>query len=163
MREPDDASVGKSLEVPVQRILIRTLAYGRAVQLRRQFRLVSAELDALNPVQRREVIAQLLKDMAQAAKLSHPHLYGSHAQARYQPWGNATELAFQNIQGGNPLLKLHGIARWLVVAYFESRDAGYSELDALHRELQRTIRAVRESLKPKELEVIRQRLMAAAA
>lgn len=148
----------------MQRILIRTLAYGRAVQLRRQFRLVSVELDALSPVQRREVIAQLLKDMAQAAKLSHPHLYGSHAQApRYQPWGNATELAIQNIQGNNPLLKLHGLARWLVVAYFESRDAGYSELDALHKELQRTIRAVRESLKPKELEVIRQRLMAAAA
>jgi hypothetical protein len=133
------------------------------VQLRRQFRLVSTELETLNPVQRREVIAQLLKDMAQAAKLSHPHLYGSHAQARYQPWGNATDLAIQNIQGSNPLLKLHGIARWLVVAYFESRDAGYSELDTLHKELQRTIRSVRESLKPKELEAIRQRLMAAAA
>ncbi len=147
----------------MQRFLIRTLAYGRVVQLRRQFRQVSTELEALNPVQRREVIAQLLKDMAQAAKLAHPHLYGSHAHARYQPWGNATEGAIDNITGSNPLLKLHGLARWLVVAYFETRDAGYSEAEALHKELQRTIRAVRESLKPKELEAIRQRLMAAAA
>lgn len=147
----------------MQRFLIRTLAYGRAAQLRRQFRQVSAELEALNPVQRREVIAQLLKDMAQAAKLPHPHLYGSHAHARYQPWGNATESAIANISGGNPLLKLHGLARWLVVAYFETRDAGYPEVEALHKELQRSIRAVRESLKPKELEAIRQRLIAAAA
>ncbi len=147
----------------MQRFLIRTLAYGRVVQLRRQFRQVSAELETLNPVQRREVIAQLLKDMAQAAKLPHPHLYGSHAHARYQPWGNATENAISNIAGSNPLLRLHGLARWLVVAYFETRDAGYSEADSLHKELQRTIRTVRESLKPKELEAIRQRLIAAAA
>lgn len=144
------------------RLLIRTLAYGRAAALKRQFKIVDQALSEISVAQRHEVMSQFLKDMSQASKTTMPQFFGSRELDRYQPWGNATDEAIDYVRGNNLPLRIHGLARWLVVAYFETRQTNYDDLAELHRQLQRRIRLFKESIKPADMLAIQQRLRQAA-
>ena len=54
-------------------------------------------------------------------------------------------ILFTRVRSDNPQVKLRGIALWLTVAYYETKDSKYGEVQNLHRQLMRTLRILKES------------------
>jgi hypothetical protein len=116
-------------------VVIRLLVLARYLMLLRQAREVRRIVQAL-PVTAQRALGQLaMSEIRNAARLPSPHLYGSETGDRYQPWGDATQLAFARAQSRAPQLKLRGLALWLAVAFHETRDSNHASLQGLHREI----------------------------
>jgi hypothetical protein len=117
------------------KVVIRLLALARYLMLSRQAREMRRIVQEL-PVSAQRAVGQLaMAEIQNAARTATPHLYGSEMSDRYQPWGDATQLAFQKASSRTPQLKLRGIALWLAVTYHETRDSGHSSLLGIHREV----------------------------
>jgi hypothetical protein len=133
------------------RIVTRLIALSRSIQLNRQFREIEKSIAELPLAGRRQLASLAMKEFAMAAKCEFPHLYGtSDSEPRYQPWGSGTELGISRVKSDNPQVKLRGIALWLTVAYHETKDSKYGEIQELHRHLMRTLRILKESAPPVE-------------
>jgi hypothetical protein len=128
------------------KLVFRTLALGRYMQLRRQFSEVEKLINQLNMTQKRELVGIALREFASAAKSPVPHLYASESLERYVPWGNGAELSMQRAKSDNPTLRLRGVATWLAIVYHETKGVKYGEFDGLHRNVMRTLRVLKESL-----------------
>lgn len=129
------------------KILLRAIALTRSFSLRRQFAVVDRIAQNLPTAQKRELLQLAQREFAAAAQSPIPHLYGSARTTPYSPFGNGTELALERIKSDNVPLKLRGLALWLAVAYHETREAQqYKEFAALHRNIQRTVRIMKESI-----------------
>ena len=127
------------------RIVTRIIALSRSIQLNRQFREIEKTIAELPLASRRQLAAIAMREFATAAKCEVPHLYCTpDNEQRYQPWGTGTDLGFARVRSDNPQVKLRGIALWLTVAYFETKDSQYGEAQNLHRQLMRTLRVLRE-------------------
>ncbi|HZP64820.1 MAG TPA: hypothetical protein VFB32_00805 [Rudaea sp.] len=128
------------------RIVTRLIALTRSIQLNRQFREIERTIAELPMATRRQLAAIAMREFATASKCEFPHLYGTpeHEQ-RYQPWGSGTDLGYSRVKSDNPQLKLRGIALWLTVAYHETKDSKYGDVQELHRHLMRTLRILKES------------------
>lgn len=133
------------------RIVTRIIALSRSIQLNRQFREIEKTIAELPLASRRQLAAIAMREFATAAKCEVPHLYCTpDNEQRYQPWGTGTELGFARVRSDNPQVKLRGIALWLTVAYYETKDSKYGEVQNLHRALMRTLRILKESAPPLE-------------
>jgi hypothetical protein len=133
------------------RIVNRIIALTRSIQLNRQFKEVDRTIGDLPLAIRRQLAAIAMREFATAAKSEAPHLYGSVDQGpRYQPWGNGTEIGFARMRGDNEHLRLRGIALWLTVAYYETKQSESGDMQELHRHLMRTLRVLKEALPPGE-------------
>ena len=133
------------------RIVTRIIALSRSIQLNRQFREIEKNIAELPLAGRRQLAAIAMREFATAAKCDVPHLYGTpENEQRYQPWGTGTDLGFARVRSDNPQVKLRGIALWLTVAYYETKDSKYGEVQNLHRHLMRTLRILKESAPPME-------------
>jgi len=128
------------------KLVFRTLALARYLTLRKQLKDLEKAIGTLSVDQKRALFALSQKEFASAAAAAVPHLYSSENPERYSPWGNATTIALERIKSDNLPLKLRGIALWLAVAYHETKDVPYSEMQDMHRAVQRTIRLLRESV-----------------
>ena len=117
------------------KVMIRLLALARYLMLSRQARAIRRIIEAL-PVSAQRAVGQLaMVEIQTAARSAAPHLYGSEQTDRYQPWGDATELAFAKAQSKVPQLKLRGIALWLAVAFHETSESPHSHLRGVHRDV----------------------------
>lgn len=133
------------------RIVTRIIALTRSIQLNRQFREIEKAIGVLPMSQRRQLAAIAMREFATAAKCEFPHLYGTVDQTQhYQPWGSGTDLGYSRMKSDNSHLQLRGIALWLAVAYHETRESKYAEMQDLHRHLMRTLRVLKESMPPAE-------------
>ena len=129
------------------RIVNRIIALTRSIQLNRQFKEVEKTIGDLPFATRRQLAAIAMREFATAAKSEAPHLYGSVDQGpRYQPWGNGTDIGFARMKADNQHLQLRGIALWLTVAYYETKESAYGDMQQLHRHLIRTLRLLKESM-----------------
>lgn len=128
------------------KLLVKTLAFGRSWMLRRQLSEVERMLDGLNAEQRRALHALTQREFSAASKLEIPHFYCSDGHDRYAPWGRGTEVAMERVRSGNQTLMLRGLALWLAVAYHETKDVGYAQIEVLHRRVLRSVRRLRESV-----------------
>ncbi len=128
------------------KIVFRTLALARYLTLRNQLRELEKAISSLSLDQRRALYALSQKEFANAAACSVPHLYSSENAERYSPWGNGTAIALDRIKSDNLPLKLRGIALWLAIAYHETKDVPYSEMQDMHRAVMRSVRMLRESV-----------------
>lgn len=128
------------------KFVFRTLALARYLTLRNQLRDLENAIKGLSLDQRRALFALSQKEFANAAASAVPHLYSSENPERYSPWGNGTAIAIDRIKSDNLPLKLRGIALWLAVAYHETKDVPYSEMQDLHRSVQRAVRLLKESV-----------------
>jgi len=133
------------------RIVNRLIALTRSIQLNRQFKEIEKSISDLPIATRRQLAAIAMREFATAAKSDSPHLYGSvdHG-ARYQPWGNGTDIGLARMRGDNEHLRLRGIALWLTVAYYETKQSESGDMQELHRHLMRTLRVLKEALPPGE-------------
>ena len=117
------------------KVVIRLLALARFLMLSRQAREIRRIVQEL-PVSAQRAVGQLaMAEIQNAARLPAPHFYGSEIEDRYQPWGDATQVAFSKAQSRTPQLKLRGIALWLAVAYHETRDSVHPQLQGVHRDV----------------------------
>ena len=133
------------------RIVTRLIALSRSIQLNRQFREIDRTIADLPLASRRQLAAIAMREFATAAKCEFPHLYGTpENEQRYQPWGSGTDLGYSRVKSDNPQVKLRGIALWLTVAYHETKESKYGEIQNLHRQLMRTLRILKESALPAE-------------
>jgi hypothetical protein len=133
------------------RIVNRIIALTRSIQLNRQFREVEKTIGELSFVTRRQLAAIAMREFATAAKCEIPHMYGSVDQGpRYQPWGNGTDIGYARLRSDNEHLRLRGIALWLTVAYYETKESKSGDMQELHRHLMRTLRVLKEALPPGE-------------
>ena len=133
------------------RIVTRLIALSRSIQLNRQFREIERSIADLPLAGRRQLAAIAMREFATAAKCEFPHLYGTpENEQRYQPWGSGTDLGYSRVKSDNPQVKLRGIALWLTVAYHETKESKYGEIQNLHRQLMRTLRILKESALPVE-------------
>lgn len=129
------------------RIVTRIIALTRSIQLSRQFREIEKAISNLPLAARRQLAAIAMREFASAAKCEFPHLYGTVDQGqRYQPWGNGTDIGYARLKADNPHLQLRGIALWLTVAYYETKESAYGDMQELHRHLMRTLRVLKESM-----------------
>ncbi len=128
------------------KLVFRTLALARYLTLRKQLKDLEKAIGTLSVDQKRALFALSQKEFANAAAAAVPHLYSSENPERYSPWGNGTTIALERIKSDNLPLKLRGIALWLAVAYHETKDVPYSEMQDMHRAVQRIIRLLRESV-----------------
>ena len=134
------------------RIVTRIIALSRSIQLNRQYREIEKAIGELTLTSRRQLAAIAMREFATAAKCEFPHLYGTpENEQRYQPWGSGTELGYARVKSDNFQLRLRGIALWLTVAYHETKESKYGEIQSLHRHLMRTLRILKESVPPAEM------------
>ena len=136
----------RSPEYTFMKIVFRTLALARYLTLRNQLKDLEKAIGLLSLDQRRALFALAQKEFANAAAAAVPHLYSSENNERYSPWGNGTAIALDRIRSDNLPLKLRGIALWLAVAYHETKDVPYGEMQDLHRSVMRTLRLLKESV-----------------
>jgi hypothetical protein len=145
------------------RIVTRIIALTRSIQLNRQFREIEKVISDLPLATRRQLAAIAMREFASAAKCEFPHLYGSVDQTqRYQPWGNGTDIGYARMKSDNPHVRLRGIALWFAVAYHETKESRYGDMQNLHRQLMRSLRVLKESLPPAETNLWAPRSQAAA-
>jgi len=129
------------------RIVTRIIALTRSIQLNRQFKEIERVISELPLATRRQLAAIAMREFACAAKCEFPHLYGTVDQGqRYQPWGNGTDIGYARMKADNQHLQLRGIALWLTVAYYETKESAYGDMQQLHRHLMRTLRLLKESM-----------------
>jgi hypothetical protein len=128
------------------KFVFRTLALARYLTLRNQLRELEKAIGGLSLDQRRALYALAQKEFTNAAACSVPHLYSSENSERYSPWGNGTTIALERVRSDNLPLKLRGIALWLAIAYHETKDVPYSEMQDMHRAVMRSVRMLRESV-----------------
>ncbi|MCE5233469.1 MAG: hypothetical protein ABFC67_09945 [Mizugakiibacter sp.] len=127
------------------RFLTRIIAMSRAVRLGRQFRDIERGIGELSVPARKQLALLAMKEFACAAKSEFPHLYGTPPDQRYLPWGAGTDIGFERARSENLQVRLRGAAMWLAVAYHETKDTPYADLQALHRQLLRVLRTLKES------------------
>ena len=137
------------------RIVSRIIALTRSIQLNRQFKEIEKAIGELPFATRRQLAAIAMREFATAAKSDAPHMYGSIDKDRpsYQPWGNGTDIGYARMRGDNEHLRLRGIALWLTVAYYETKQSDSGDMQELHRHLMRTLRVLKEALPPGEAAV----------
>ncbi len=128
------------------KFVFRTLALARYLTLRNQLKDLERAIGGLSMDQKRALFTLAQKEFANAAAAAVPHLYASENPERYAPWGNGTAIALDRVKSDNLPLKLRGIALWLAVTYHETKDLPYSEMQDMHRMVQRCVRLLKESV-----------------
>ena len=130
------------------KVVIRLLALARFLMLSRQAREIRRIVQEL-PVSAQRAVGQLaMAEIQNAARLPAPHFYGSEVEDRYQPWGDATQVAFSKAQSRTPQLKLRGIALWLAVAYHETKHSPQDRLLPQHRQVLQLLQELKRLHRP---------------
>lgn len=130
-------------------MLTQAIAFIRYFSLNSEYKFVERELAGLNPLDRRLLAGLAVKELQLAGQSEFPHLYGTDGDQRYRMWGNATLVGLDRAKSDNSHIKLRGIALWLAVAFYETKDSPFAGHQTLHRKLMRSLRELKESL-PKE-------------
>ena len=129
----------------------RLIALTRAMQLRRQFREINRALEQLPPATRRQLAAISLREFTSASKCEFPHLYGTPPEEKYRAWGSGTDIGLERLRSDNQQVRLRGVALWLTVAYYETKDSRFPEQQELHRQVMRSLRTLKEAIPAADL------------
>jgi hypothetical protein len=116
----------------------------RARQLGRQFSDIERSIRKLSKRSRERLSTLTLREIGQASRSDFPHLYGTPPEARFQPWGQGTEVGYERACSGNTEVALRGIALWLAVAYHETKNSQHASLQPQYRQLMQILRELKE-------------------
>lgn len=118
-----------------QRLLERTSAFARYLQLLRQFNAIAAAVRELDPAERRKI------GLTALAELSQLSTQGRAPKAEVD-WQVEAAVAFARTRSGLPINRIAGIRRWLVAAYRATFESPYGEIQSLHRAVLRALRTM---------------------
>ena len=112
-------------------LLSPAIAFLRAHQLTRQLREIARSVRALPQRSRAQLSVLTLREIGQASRSEYPHLYGTPGEQQTMQGpdvtGKGVDVGFTRVRSENPHIKLRGIALWLTVAYFETKDSEYGD------------------------------------
>lgn len=112
--------------------LTQMLAFTRLLVLRRQWKRIQQWLNSAQLPQETLLSALVYEEALRAAKHPVPQFYGSQSVASYSPWGDAADTAFALACSLDAREQMRGIATWLPVVYYETRNAPIEGLRSLH-------------------------------
>ncbi|HET7664339.1 MAG TPA: hypothetical protein VFK31_11965, partial [Rhodanobacteraceae bacterium] len=118
----------------------------RATRLGREFREIEGIIQALSHDARQKLALFTLRELAQAGRCEFPHLYGTPAEKRYAVWGSGADTGLTRARSDNPQVRLRGIALWLAVVFHETRDSEHAQIAAIHRQILRVLRQLKQSV-----------------
>ncbi len=127
-------------------LMTRILALSRSLRLGRQLKEIESIIARLPRPAKRELAKLTLREMNQAARCEHPHLYGTPADQHHSSWGTGTDTGLSRARSTNPQIRLRGVALWIAVAFHETRNAENSMPQAQHRHVLRVIRLLKNQL-----------------
>ncbi|HET8554161.1 MAG TPA: hypothetical protein VFL78_04975 [Rhodanobacteraceae bacterium] len=128
------------------RIVTRIIAISRATRLGRELREIDGIIQALSLDARQKLALFTLRELAQAGRCEFPHLYGTPPEKRYAIWGSGADTGLARARSDNPQVRLRGIALWLAVVFHETRDSEHAQIAAIHRQILRVLRQLKESV-----------------
>lgn len=132
------------------RFVTRIIALSRTVRLTREFHEIQQIADKLSGTNTRNLALLTLRETARAGRCEFPHLYGTPADQRYTLWGSGTQTGIVRARSDNMQVRLHGIALWLAVAYYETRDTGIPQVAGIHRHILGLLKQLKQNV-PNEL------------
>jgi len=112
--------------------LTRMLAYTRFLVLSRQWKSIQQWLYTLPADQEMRFAASVYGEATRASKHPTPQFYASENVESYSPWGDAADNAFALSRSADVQEQMRGIAVWLAVVYYETRNAPVEALRKLH-------------------------------
>ncbi len=112
--------------------LTRMLAYTRLFVLSRQWKSIQQWLYTLPADQEMRFAAFVHDEATRAAKHPTPQFYGSENVASYSPWGDAVDTAYALSRSADVKDQMRGIAMWLAIVYYETRNPTVTALHKLH-------------------------------
>lgn len=118
-----------------QRLLERTSAFARYLQLLRQFNAISAAIRELDPVERRKISLTALAELSQLRN-------GAATPTHEVDWQVEAAIAFARARSGLPITRVAGVRRWLIAAYRATFESPYGEIQSLHRAVLRALRTM---------------------
>lgn len=117
------------------RVLERTSAFARYLQMLRQFTAISNAIAQLDVADRKRIgltaLAELTRVQVSTAIQPVP---------TEQNWQVEAAVAFARVRSQQPTVRVAGIKRWLVAAYRATFDSPYGEIQSLHRGVLRALR-----------------------
>jgi len=108
------------------------LAYTRLLVLSRQWKSIQQWLNSLPPEQEPRIAVKVFEEAERAARHPTPQFYASENVESYSPWGDAADTAYALSRSLDASEQMRGVALWLAVVYFETRNAQVEALRRLH-------------------------------
>jgi hypothetical protein len=125
----------------LRRLVTRVTSLGRAARLRRQFADIEHRCLEL-PRSYREQLAELIgRECDNVAAAAEPSLYGT--QTADGVTSSGLDIGFDRARSDNVQVRMRGLALWIALVYHETRDAGTSESQDLHRAILRVMRELK--------------------
>lgn len=118
----------------------------RKVVLSWQAKVVEKAIRELPDAKRREAAALTLAELEAAGQSPQPHLHGSTSTHPTMPWGNAAQLAFERVRSRLQPIRVRGLALWIAVVYYETRDSVDDGFQSVHRDVLGLIGELKQSL-----------------
>ncbi len=128
------------------RLVTRIIAISRATRLGREFREIDGIIQTMPHASRQKLALFTLRELAQAGRCEFPHLYGTSPENRYSVWGSGTHTGLERARSDNLQVRLRGIALWLAVAFHETRDSEHAQIAAIHRQVLRVLRQLKQTV-----------------
>lgn len=129
------------------RLMQRTTAFARYLQMLRQFNGVAAAIRELDPAERRKIALTALAELTQAevsggsgpAGCGQPR---SSQEKSKTDWTVEAAVAFARVRSQHLQVRIAGTRAWLVAAYRATFESPYGEVQTLHRQVLRALRTM---------------------
>ena len=118
------------------RVMQRTTAFARYLQMLRQFNGVGAAIKELDPAERRKIALTAL------AELTHAEGTPPSQEQLTTDWAVESAVAYARVRSAHLQVRVGGIRRWLVSAYRATFQSPYGEVQTLHRQVLRALRTM---------------------
>ena len=122
----------------VRRLVARVTALGRSARLRRQF----AEIERRSLELPRSYREQLSDLIVRERDLLPPDTQPDHRE----PGARSLDTSLERARSSNVQLRMRGIAAWVAVVHHETAVASTPEAEALHRQVLRLTRTLKDSV-----------------
>jgi len=118
------------------RVMQRTTAFARYLQMLRQFNGVGAAIKELDPAERRKIALTALAELTRAEGTEPSQ------EELNTDWAVESAVAFARVRSPHLQVRTGGIRRWLVSAYRATFQSPYGEVQTLHRQVLRALRTM---------------------
>jgi hypothetical protein len=119
------------------RVMQRTTAFARYLQMLRQFNGVGAAIRDLDPAERRKIALTALAELTRAEGSSN-----ASPEKDNTDWSVEAAVAFARVRSQHQQVRVTGIRGWLIAAYRATFQSPYGEVQTLHRQVLRALRTM---------------------
>jgi hypothetical protein len=119
------------------RVMQRTTAFARYLQMLRQFNGVGAAIRELDPAERRKIALTALAELTRA-EVASP----SGPEPIKTDWTVEAAVAYARVRSQHQQVRIGGVRSWLVAAYRATFESPYGEVQTLHRQVLRALRTM---------------------